>query len=179
MHYSIQFFGLDAKTIGTQFASTPTLFAQQVEQRLRDENQFSEEDIQDVMTKVTAICGGQLPKKCDAEYMDAFCWLMEDVAEKITIGSFVGFRHLQFLDDTGIWPWLLRSPPPFAVPVCENPPPQVGFISADEMERLAMSGTSQLPPADCEEVNYARQEFLEVLESLSSDKLDLLAVLLA
>jgi hypothetical protein len=105
------------------------------------------------------------------------CWLAEVLGEKINIPSFNDFKAW-FLDDIGIWPWLLRSPSPFAVPVCSDPPPQVGFLSVDDMQRLALPGFNQLPPAGYPEVDYARQEFQEVLESLVEDKLDLLAVLI-
>lgn len=178
MSYSVYFFGLDAKEIAAQFVAAPRPIISRVEELIRGKRHFSEEDVQSTVSKAAAICENRLPESCDVEYFHALCWLAEAVGEKISISSLLGFRHIQFLEDTGIWLWLMRSRPSFSVPVCNHHPPQVGFINAEDMERFAIPGISRLAPADRVETNYGRQEFQEVLESLASDKLDLLAVLL-
>ena len=178
MSYSVYFFALDAKCVANQFVATPKALLNRMEQSIRDQRRFSEDDIQSTVAKAGAVCLGEIPKNCDAEYFHALCWLAEVAGEKITIGSFLGFRHGQFLRDIGVWPLFLRSGAPFAVPLCAEPPPQVGFMDAAAIGWFAITGFDRLPTSNCAEVNYARQEFQEVVESLAEDKLDLLAVLL-
>ncbi|MES2792230.1 MAG: hypothetical protein V4719_21615 [Planctomycetota bacterium] len=178
MSYSVHFFGIDAQQLTDKFGASHQPLVELVAQRIRQARRFSKKDVLSTVSKVAAICEARLPADCDAEYFHALCWLAEVVGEKIAIPSFVAFRHIHFLNDTGVWQWLSRSEAPFSLPRCEDPPPTVGYINTDDMEQWAVPGLIQLPAADIPESRYARQEFLEVLESLVEDKLDLLAVLL-
>ena len=186
MSYAIYFFAMDAESVASQFRSARDELLQRVESHIREQNEadderhYNEGQIRRTLAKAEAICERKLPEECAPEFFDALCWLAEVVGEKITIGSFLGFRHMQFLDEVGIWPWLLRSKPPFMVPVCKHAPPQVGFLSTDDIAKFALPAFAKLPAprAHPTEVNYARQEFQEVVESLAEDKLDLLAVLM-
>lgn len=175
MNYSIHFFANNATNLMQATARGRLL--NNVELKLRNQNQFKDEEILSTMTQAEAICQGNLPKDCDVEWFDAFCWIMDAMAEKIQISSFLGFRHLGYLEDIGIWPWMLRTKPPFAVPVCADPPPQVGYLSSEDMARIVVTGFPGLPAKRSREVAYARQEFQEVLETLVDDNLDLVAVL--
>lgn len=178
MSHSIHFFAVDVASIAQQFAISRNTLLSRVEDRLRGDDRFDEEEIQNTLAKAAAICGGDIPSDCEEGYFDALCWLAEVVGEKITIGSFLGFRRIQFLEAVGIWPWLLRSRPCFLVPARREAPPQVGFLGSDDIVAVAPSILDDLPATDSVEVSYARQEFQEVLESLAEDKLDLLAVLM-
>ena len=155
MSYSIHFFALDAASVAQLFESTRKTLLSRVEERLQGENRFDDEEIQSTVTKAAAICGGDIPSDCDEGYFDALCWLTEVVGEKIIIGSFLGFRHLQFLGAVGIWPRLLRSRPCFVVPATREAPPQVGFLGSDDIVALAPSILDELPATDSVEVSYA------------------------
>ena len=176
MGYSLQFFALDAESIANQIRTEPEALLDRMARQVREKDAFDEEELQTALARAAAICEGRLPDDCDPDYFRALCWLMEVVSEEVRIGSFVDF-HWWFIEEAGIWPWLLRSRPPFPVPVCSDPSQQVGFLSVEDIERFALPAFDQLPPTDTSEVSYARQEFREVLESLVEDKLDLLAVL--
>jgi hypothetical protein len=176
--HSINFFGINTTTFVTQLSVAPGDLLGRVEARLRADKRVGEDGIRRTLKRVADISRNELPEDCDVNYFDALCWLLEVAGEKITIGSFEGFRRIAYLKEVGIWPWLLRSKPRFPVPVCPHPPPEVGFLPFEDIGRIALPGFERLPSTDSADVRYARQEFQEVLESLAEEKLDLLAVVI-
>lgn len=177
MSYSIYFFGIDSARVAREFAVAGPDLLRRVEQHIRGQQRFDDEEVRSTTDKAAKIIHGKLPRNRDCEYFDALCWIAQVVGEGINVTSFHDFRRLQFLKDVGGWAWLTQSPPNFPVPVCHEPPPQVGFISAVDMKRVALPGFQHLPTAAYAEARYARQELQEVMESLAEDGLDLLAVL--
>jgi len=178
MGYSIHFFAMDAKALAGRFLAEGNVLVELAEKRIREEGVFDEHDIQSTLTKATEICQGKLPPECDAEYFDALCWLAEATSEKVHICSLNDFRRLSYLDAIGIWPWLERFEPPFAVPRGEEDIPKVGFLPAAEIESFALPEFARLPATSDRDVVNARDEFRDVLETLVPDGLDLLAVLM-
>jgi hypothetical protein len=179
MSYSVYFFAMDANRLAGQFTAERRSLLDRTEHRIREENQFAEEDIQSTMVNAASICEGRLPEDCDPEYFYALCWLAEVASEKVNIGSFLGLRHLSFLEETSIWPWMSRHPAPFPVPHNDESCPAVGFFPMADMEAfLALPESVRLPPSEDRDVLNARDEFCDVLETLIRDRLDLLAVLL-
>ncbi len=178
MKYSVHFFGIAGRNVADQFRIAAQVILNRMEQQIRSAQRFDEEEIRNTLAKAATIGAGQLPDDCDAGYFDAVCWLADVTGERINIGSFIGFKSLSFLTDAGIWPLLLQSRPEFSVPVCSDPPPQIGFLGNEDIQHIAIPSIAQLPSAQSAEAAYARQEFQEVLESLDADKLDLLAVLI-
>jgi hypothetical protein len=119
-----------------------------------------------------------LPDDCNIEYFDALCWLAEVGGEKIQVPEFAYFRGLRYLDDTGVWPWFQISPPPFPVPVCPDPFPEIGFLRGSDIEQQVLSSAGSLPKCQDAEATNARQQLLDVLETIVEDRLDVLAILL-
>src|SRR5262245_19827140 len=106
-YFSVYFFAIDTPRVVREFATGRDALLEHVEQRIRDQQQFADEDVLSTVAKAGEICRGQLPADCDAEYFHALCWLAEVVGEKVTLGVFLRFRRLQFLKDVGAWIWLL------------------------------------------------------------------------
>jgi hypothetical protein len=185
MSYSVYFFGIDSARVAREFAVAGGDLLKRVEQHLRDQQRFDDEEIRSTSAKAARIIEGKIPPESDAvddddyhEYFDALCWIAAVVGERINVPSFNDFRRLHFLKDIGAWVWLMQSRPIFAVPACREPPPQVGFLSASDIRTFALPRFPNLPPAGYAEAAYARQELQEVMESLAEDGLDLLAVLM-
>ena len=82
-----------------------------------------------------------------------------------------------YLEAVGIWPWMRKYQPPFSVPRSKQPPPEVGFLSAEAIQNFALPAFETLPKTDDAGVRHGRNEFQEVLESLADDDLDLLGIL--
>jgi hypothetical protein len=168
---------MDAKRVAELLRDGSEGLLGNLERSLREDEDFDEVEIQSTLAQAAAICAGELPEDCDVEYFDALLTLAEKVAEPVHIGSFLEFRYWADFEEIGIWPWMLRRKPPFPVPVCAEPGPQVGFLSVEDIAQIALPGFGRLPRIESADGNYAREEFKEVLESLVEDKLDLLAVL--
>jgi hypothetical protein len=177
MGYSVHFFALHAADFGQQMVAAPQQIAERVAQRLRDQQCFTDREVQSTADKAALICQGELPRRCNSKFFDALAWIGEELGERIDVSSYQGFRRMSFLEEVGIWPWLLESRPSFAVPRCPEPPPQVGFLTAADMAKILDSGFAQLDPSVSKEALYAREEFKDILESLVEDQLDLLAIL--
>ena len=175
--YAVHFFELNANSVANRLRDSTELLVSNVREKIRLEGRFSEEDIESTVAKVSTICCGDLPVECDTEYFHALCWLSEVLGDKVNIGPFYCFKRANFLTETGIWPFLASSHP-FSIPRSIENPPQAGFLTAKDMELIALPGLYALPPSDLYEANDARSEFIEVIESLSEDNLDLLAVFL-
>jgi hypothetical protein len=176
LRYSIYFFVMDAADFAAQLVERRLLLDRMVE-RIRSELECSEREIEESLELAERLCLGKLPDDCEPEYFSALCWLAEAGSEKVQIPPFVLFRSLSFLDDIGIWPFLRKSRPSFAMPVCSDPPPEVGFLPSGDASNM-LAELQELPECDDSEATDARQEFLEVLETIVDDRLDLLAVLL-
>jgi hypothetical protein len=168
---------MDAKNVSSRFAAERESLLESTAEIMRQQGDFSDEDMQSTLSKVAEICQGKLPATCDVEYFNALCWLGEAVGEKVEICPFQDFRRLSYLDAVGIWPWFRRFPPPFSLPNSEENVSQAGFLPWTELESFALPEFSQLPDTDDSDVLNARDEFRYVLETLIPDKLDLLAVL--
>ena len=71
---------------------------------------------------------------------------MFSVGERIRIGTLNDFKHIDFLEDVGIWPWTQQEKPPFPMPRCKHPPPGFGFLSTRFMRDVVLPGLPNLPP---------------------------------
>lgn len=177
MRYSIYFFALDSKDFVNQLAE-PKVLLDRVAEQIRKQKGFDEQHVQDMVQFANCVGSGNFPEDCHTGYFDALCWLAEVAGEKVEIPEFVLFRGLSYLDDIGIWPMFRKSKPPFAVPVCSDPPPEVGFLGLSDMESTVLSEFNELPECEDPEAVNARQQVYDVLESIVEDRLDVLAVLL-
>ena len=161
-----------------RFAAESDVLLQAAAEIMRQQGDFTEEGVRDIVGKVATICRGKLPAICDDEYFDALCWLAEAVGDKVEICPFQDFRRLSYLDNVGVWPWFQRFPPPFSLPRGADDTPQAGFLPWSELKSFAIPEFSRLPATDDSDVLNARDELRFVLETLVPDRLDLLAVLL-
>ena len=177
MRHSVYFFALNSVSVADQFAEPATLL-ERMEERIRKANQFSDTEIADSIRLARQICEGRRPSDCEPGYFNALCWLLEMASEKVDIPGFVLFRGLSYLDSIGIWPWFQAESPPFPVPVCSAPPPEVGFLTCSRIASTVLPGIEQLPECSDQEEDAARTHFQEVVETILEDGLDLLAVML-
>jgi hypothetical protein len=178
MGYTVTFYAMDGQRLARDMRDAPSDVLGKIESRLRERAPSEGTATRGVLDAAARLCRGDLPPDCDLEYFCALCWLAEVTAERVTICSFQDFRHLSYLEEIGIWPWMQRRPPPFPVPRCQDESPQVGFLSVNDIETFALPEFARLPRSDDRDVLNARDEFRDVLESLVPDQLDLLGVLL-
>jgi len=173
----VYFFAMNAPAVAVAFKDHEALL-RQVESRIQN---FERAQIQTTLEAASAICEGNLPSDCDPDFFHALCWLAELTSEKIDIPGFTLFRSLDYLESIGIWPLLQRSRPPISVPVCSDPPPEVGFITAGEITSTMLPCLKLMENTETDDgpdVVDSRQKFSEVVESVAEDNLDMLAVLL-
>lgn len=177
MRYSVYFFAINGLQVAAQFAQPEELLNQMMD-RIRQTDQFSEKEVQESYELARQICAGQLPNDCEPGYFNALCWLCEVVGEKIDIPGFTLLRNASYIDDIGIWRWFRDTRPPFAVPTVSEPPPAVGFLRCSDIKSIVLPGLPELEECPDSECESARTYFEEVAESVQEDGLDLLAVLL-
>jgi hypothetical protein len=179
MGYAITFYALNGRDFARRLRESTTLL-QEVEARIHEaaQGEYDEQGLHLALTTANIICRNEIPADCGLEYFYSLCWLAEVAAERVAIYPYQGFRHLSYLEEIGVWTWFQQARPPFAVPICNEPPPEVGFLAADDIEHRALPAFDALPPNECRDVNNARDELKDVLETLVSDRLDLLAVLI-
>ncbi len=177
MAYTVTFYAMDGKAFAAEMRESFGDLLGRIEARASEHSADAEAKRQ-VLAAAAAICRGDLPPECELEYFCALCWLAEVTSELVTVCSLQDFRHLSYLEEIGIWPWMLRRTPPFPVPRCQEEYPEVGFLSVEDIETLALPEFARLPQSDDREVLNARDDFRDVLESLVPDRLDLLGVLL-
>lgn len=177
MRCSIYFFAVNSADFAARLATPEGLFAE-VAHQIRNQSEFDEQYVAEMLRLAADICSGTLPDDCDAGYFDALCWLGETAGEKIQIPELILFRSLSFLEDTGIWPLMLRDQPSVPVPVCSSPPPAAGFRKLETAESGILAEIDALPECESDEAIQARMQFYDVVESVAEDRLDLLAVLL-
>ena len=181
MTHSIAFYAMNGQEFARELRESRQSLLDRLKQQIRrttPESEYDELGLQLVIDAANNICRGASLRNCGAEYFYALGWLAEIATERVAICSFQGFRDIGYLEEVGIWPCLLCSLPPFSVPACTEPLPQVGFLSVSDAKNCRIACLDHLPPSDDREVNKARLEFQEVLESLMADDLDLLAVLM-
>jgi hypothetical protein len=184
MGHAITFFALNSQDFAHQMRNSEQELLDRIVQlvRRRSEGKPPDEHLESelpiLLDAARRLCQNSVPHDCRHEYFYALCWLADVATERVVIGPFQKFSKFSYITEIGIWPWLLRTHPPFAVPVCREPPPQVGFLSSQDMQSWTLASLNDLPPNNDREVNKARQDFRDVLESLLADQLDLLAVLI-
>jgi hypothetical protein len=178
MGYTITFYALESQAFARQLLGSTEDVLQKIDERLRQQSPENDAARETLLEAARAICNNNLPPECGWEHFHALAWLAEVTSERVPICPFQDFRHLSYLDDIGIWPWLERFKPPFAVPKVQEDVPQVGFLPADEIESFALPEFDRLPFTDDRDVANARDEFRDVLETLVADRLDLLALLM-
>lgn len=167
---------MDSNDFVKQMAE-PQVLVDRMAEQIRKKG-WDEQYVWDISRFANRICSGDLPDDCEAGLFDGLCWLAEVASEKVEIPELILFRGLSHLDDIGIWPWFQKSKPPFAVPVCSDPPPEVAFLSSSDIEKIVLTQFNDLPECKHPEAANARQQVYDVLESILEDRLDALAVLL-
>lgn len=176
MGYTVHFFALDSREFAERLKSDADDILKRTRLRLRKEGDLSRRDLECGLTLAAAICRGDVPAVCSEDHFWALCWIAETELESISVGVLIDLKRFSFIEEIGIWPLLGRWRPPFPVPKAEKAPPAVGFLPRDQNAATAIPTLQALPNND-EDVRYARQQVLEVLESLDEDGLDLLAIL--
>ncbi|TWU44741.1 hypothetical protein Poly51_57900 [Rubripirellula tenax] len=177
MRYSIYFFAMNASQVAEQFSNPSTLLDQMAD-RLREANEFTEDEVKDSLKFASQICACRLPDDCGTDYFNALCWLCEVASEKVEIPGFTLLRSHGHIDDIGIWHWFQSQSPPFAVPTCSDRPPEVGYLANSDIESIVLPALEEADECTDEEAESARTNFHEVVESVHEDGLDLLAVML-
>jgi hypothetical protein len=176
MGYAVMFYAMDGNGFARQLRDS----CEELLEKVRQQSKACG-DPGYVIDVARRICRDEipdrLPRSFGLDYFYALCWLAEVASERVQICSFQGFRSLAYLDEIGIWPWLLRRPPPFPVPRSGDEAPSVGYLPVNDIQRFALPEFARLPLSRDQDVVNARDEFRDVLETLIPDHLDLLAVL--
>ena len=177
MRYTIHLFGLDAPAFNLRLRSQGGEVIERTRARLTREGNLDPETLNYGLQLAGKICRGDLPEICSVDYFWALCWLADTELERISLNVFVRFRGFDYVKAVGLWPLLDTWPPPFPKPQSDNIPPTVGYLPREQIVTSAIPALEQLPSLE-EYIRSARQQFVEVLESLAEDKLDLLAVII-
>jgi hypothetical protein len=181
MLYTVQFFALSAEKFARQMQRSPERLLQMVRRRLENESKDDSDAIEPILSAAVAICRGDLPKDAPQLYFDACYALVSAVGEPIRLGPFCDFRHIQSFEDTGIWPWTQQKSPPFPMPRASELP-QFGYLPAEFMREVVLPGFARLPPCRSKSpignwCQLARNQFHEMVQSVSADDLDLVCYL--
>jgi hypothetical protein len=104
----------------------------------------------------------------DPEYTIAFCHLVACDAERIDLD----WTKFDYIKGVGVMKVVRRDVPPFPMPRVTQPPPEVGFLYASSIVDFAIPHMAELPPVK-PTVQIGRDRFVEILESLAEDNLDL------
>jgi hypothetical protein len=91
---------------------------------------------------------------------------MTAVGERLQIGLLCDFRHIDFLEDVGIWPWTQQETPPFPMPLSKQPPPGCGFLSVQFMQNVVLPGFDRMPP--CGSVERLRVGMVQSRKGLTA-----------
>jgi len=174
MTYSIYFFASKMEQLCQQVASDETL-ADRVVRRVQEQRNPPQATLQGISQRVESARRGPWPSPADGLDFEVFLWMLDILAERIVINLLTDFRHFSLWEETGLGPVFAETPCPFPVPHSPDPLPKVGYLPHERMPRLLTECASSPEPADPYS-RAARIELLEVIESLASDELDLLAI---
>lgn len=175
MGYTVHLFAHEAATFAERLRHQPEAILERTRARVAREGELGPEDLEYGLSLAEAICRGDLPPVCSEDHFWALCWLADTELERIPLNVLVSVKRFAYIEEIGLWPLLGRWSPPFPVPRAESVPPGVGFLPHDRIRPEALPCLANLSGND-ENVRYARQQFMEVLESLDEDRLDLLAI---
>jgi hypothetical protein len=171
MLYSLQFFALSAEKLAGQMANSPGKLLEKLRRRLKRELKSNACAIESIAAAAEAICRGDVPVDAPQPYFDALYALLDACAEPAPLSGFE-FGSCDYLDQVGIWAWTQKESPPFPLPRKKHPPPEFGFLSTLLMREVVLPGIADLPPNG--DVQLARNQFEEAVESIADDDLDLI-----
>ncbi len=174
MSYSVYLFGLDGVQVAEELSNDN--LTERVLSRFREVRSPSASDLAVVSEILAQGLGGNWPDDGTVDPFETFCWVMDVLAEPIVIECLRDFRSLDYFEDMELWPYFLRHPAPFPVPTTSDAVPRVGFLPRSAMPELLDVEADRFHEIDAL-CRGCREEWLEVIESLSDDGLDLLAVL--
>lgn len=177
MSYTLHLFALDGQQFGDRMKISAEALVKNVGGRILAEKRCEPADAEPVLLAIRDLCSGRIPADCPIDYFDALCWMAATVGEPIKLGCFDSMKF-SFFDRVAIWPWMRRGTPPFTIPHSVETPPEAGYLSVEDMTCQALSAFDELPPTVDAEVEFARGQFREILESLVEDRLDLLGVVM-
>ena len=176
MKTSMYLFALGATSFAARMRESTDELLQLVKSRLESESGVDADEIPETLDLVREICSGRLPDDCSEGYFNALCWLCDVATDAIKDSWFRGTKG-NYLESLRIWEFMQRDQPPFAVPKTADSAPEVGFLYSASILDFAIPGIAALPPSE-PNVQYGRDLFVEILESLADDGLDLLAILM-
>ena len=172
MDYSVLFFALSGDKFAKQLADPSEKLLKKARRGLARKLKSDPEALESIESAAEAICRGEVPDEAPQEYFDALYTLVDAAGERIDLGTFQ-FGTCLYLEACGIWPWTQQETPPFPLPTTRFPPPEFGFLPRSFMADVVLPGITDLPPND--DVQLARNQFSEVVESVVADNLDLVA----
>ena len=176
MHYNVYLYALDATEFAQRLPREADEIIAATRQRLQDSDKLSSAELDRGLEMATCICQGNLPPTCKADDFWALVWIADTCLETVEMNALIGVKSFSYIEDTGIWPLVGRWQPPFPVPRNPQIPlPKLGFVPHESIPEalLELSARTSQDPFT---VN-ARRVFMEILESLEEDRLDLLVVI--
>ena len=173
MLYSVRFFAAARDLFSGETKQSTSVLVTKTERWLRRELKNDHASICPILAAARELLFDALPPEVNQTHFDAGHAILAAIAEPISFSAFEDFRHLEFLEQTRIWPWTQREAPPIRLPRNSQPPPEFGFLSATFMSEVVISEARQLTKANDHAVQRARNLFLEVVESVSSEGLDM------
>lgn len=177
MGYTVHLFALDADDFAAKLKDQSEELLTRTRTRLEQDDQLEFGDLEYGLGLASQVCRGEIHDKCSEDHFWALCWLADTELERIPLGVLISVKRFSYIEAVGLWPLLAKWKPPFPVPRGDSIPPGVGFLPQGEITLSALPFLDAIPD-DAPDVAYARQQFIEVLESLAEDKLDLLAIVL-
>ena len=172
---SVHLFGLDAEAFAQRIQSEKTQILEATRARVESEGRLSPEEIELGMELAGKLCDGDLPADCTEDWFWVLCWIADTHWERIPLEALFSIKRFSYVEEIGIWPLFGRWQPPFSIPRAETSPPAVGFVPAKQINTDVLPELEAMPTTDVYAVQ-AREQLMEILESLEEDGLDLLAI---
>jgi hypothetical protein len=100
---------------------------------------------------------------------------LREYAEPLDMSLLQGFKGWFYWDNTKLWPYFLKTRPPFRAPSCPTQIPAVGFLAKANMEEM-ISNEAPFDTSIPSECRLVRATTLETIESVLEDDLEVLAI---
>lgn len=173
MSYTIYFYACSSKEIASLVKSDAFLVERTLD-RVKESTQATKDDIVELQRILKSGLRGEWPTSDNSDAFLAFHWMLETIAEPIPVEQLFEFRKWQYWESTGLIRSLIDQEPPFSVPKSSVCPPTVYFLPNSRMESVV----NERFDTQEHDSQVLREELNSIIESVLTDGLDLIAVVL-
>ena len=174
MKYSIYFYAADGSGLAETLANDASIVERTLA-KFRTAGDIPEEDVIAVKHLLVDGLNGNWPQSKFLDAFIAFHWLMETLGEPILVEELIEFRRWQYWTLTGLSHFFEMTKPPFPVPTSPDSLPSVYFLPNSVMQIVLADSNEEPRPHDAQ---LLREELQEIVASVHTDQLDLIAVAL-